>query len=116
MAVIRGVGARIFVVPSGESPHNFGVQLFADLPSGERVTTDEVTTFGAGALPDTVEDLETVLLASLRHPNLTAEQRDAFWGPLVTALREGGVDTDAETIMRLPFRSEPNDEVRALFA
>ena len=89
--------------------------MFADLSDGERVAAPEVTTIGSPELPGSFDELANVIRQALSHDGLAARHRGSFWGPLVRTLQDAGVDTDAETLMRLPFRAEPESEVLALF-
>jgi hypothetical protein len=123
MAAIERVGARIFILkapsdlPEADSDVvNFGYQLYADLRIGMRVMTPHTSTLGVGRLkiPATLDALADMLLVSLRHNDLPEEIRAAFWGPLPAELKRFGIDTDAETVMRLPFVPEATDEVLEL--
>lgn len=119
MASVRGVGARIFLMvlpvevegPVGAT--NFGVQLFAELPMGNWVMPVLGPTV---ALPEpyTRERLEAGLQSALQQDDPAGEFRGEFWQHLLKALRDIDVHTDAETLMRLPFRLVIEDDARAL--
>jgi hypothetical protein len=118
MASVRGVGARIFVlIPPGIEPTvgftNFGAQLFAELTAGNWVMPVPAATV---ALPEpyTLERLEAGLQSALQQDDPAGEFRGAFWQHLLTALRDLDIRTDAETLMRLPFRLVLDDDARAL--
>jgi hypothetical protein len=121
-ASVDSVGARVSVAPEPAHPgkakyagHTFGIALFAQLVDGQRVTTAPVTTIGASVLPGSVGELMAAVERALSHEGLTAKHRASFWGPLVSALADAGVRTDPETLLRLPFQAETEDEVVALF-
>lgn len=124
MASVRSVGARIYVtnfpdeVPIAPGSVHFSYQFFADLEIGRRVMALQSSglQIPRAAVPQTLEELSDMVLKGVRNPSLSAEHRASHWGHLAATLAAVGVQTDSETLMRLPFRLEASDDVLELLS
>ena len=118
MAAVQSVGARVFLMktPSGipeSNVINIGTQLFAELPFGHWVMP--VTGPTVGLAPGmTREQFEAVNQLALQQDDPEGKFRGAFWMQLIAALAAVDVNTDPETLMRLPFRYVYDNDVLEL--
>ena len=112
MPFVHSLGARAYLQPGDSDPPVFGFQLFATLATGNIVMAVEANGLQAERIPESVDELEEMILTGLRAPE--RDVRTSIFGNLVDELARQDIRTDLETLMHLPFRLEVTDEVRAL--
>jgi hypothetical protein len=108
MASVQSVGgiATILQVPP-EATLNVNVRLYAKLETGLLVIDPGQQSMVVGpneeSLRNGIEGLREVLTSMLTWGELPSEHRVNHWSGVLQALSEQGVETDPETLMRLPF-------------
>jgi hypothetical protein len=120
MASVDSIGAAVTVLrfpemDDQESTHiNLYVRLFARLDSGVLVFSADVSGTTASVQRDQLNQLEEFVLMALRVDQLPADHRQGQWRGVLDQLATLNINTDPETLIRLPFELLPDAEVRAL--
>jgi hypothetical protein len=106
---VGGIGTLLnsSAQPEDEAPRavNVGVVLFAKLDFGRLVfdPLGRTLTMAPVESAQSPEELEALLHASLTDGDLSAYRGTNHWRRVLAALDELGVNTDADTLMQLPF-------------
>ena len=96
---------------------NVNVRLFAKLDSGLLAVDRSPQSVNAGIARVDLPELGGLVQEALRSDAMTAGHRASAWGGVLEDLRATfGVNTDAETLMALPFDLVADGELQALLA
>ena len=116
MSAIRNVGASASLNHDGPEDRDFAIvdlRLFARTEDGEQVADPQPTSTTVRIERSKLAALELSVQMSLRLRQAPTGARLEAWQRIAEELASRGIEAEPETLHRMSFQFEPDDELRA---